>query len=128
MGALAPRASLFFQCLAMVPVAASTSEHLRRQVLVDFWLEASSTAMQHTIGTGNIMWEADFPHPTPTYPHSRKAVETSLSGVPGACNITVDDIWAEGSWWPLLEVVGGGVERHDGTARGERQPVTLWCA
>jgi predicted TIM-barrel fold metal-dependent hydrolase len=28
------------------------------------------------------MWESDFPHPTSTYPHSRKAIESSLAEVP----------------------------------------------
>ena len=33
-------------------------------------------------GVENILWEADFPHPTSTYPDSRKAIETSLARVP----------------------------------------------
>ncbi|MFA5883934.1 MAG: amidohydrolase family protein, partial [Acidimicrobiia bacterium] len=44
--------------------------------------EASGIALRHMIGIDNIMWEADFPHPTSTYPHSRKALETSLAEVP----------------------------------------------
>ncbi len=58
------------------------SEYFRRQVLVNFWYETTGIELRHQIGIDNIMWEADFPHPTSTYPHSRKAIETSLSGVP----------------------------------------------
>lgn len=58
------------------------SEYFRRQCYVNFWFEASGIALRHMIGIDNIMWEADFPHPTSTYPHSRKAIETSLAGVP----------------------------------------------
>lgn len=58
------------------------SEYFRRQCYVNFWFEASGIALRHMIGLDNIMWEADFPHPTSTYPHSRKAIETSLAGVP----------------------------------------------
>jgi predicted TIM-barrel fold metal-dependent hydrolase len=58
------------------------SEYFRRNVFVNFWFEASGIALRHMIGVDNIMWEADFPHPTSTYPHSRKAIETSLAGVP----------------------------------------------
>jgi uncharacterized protein len=58
------------------------SEYFRRQVYVNFWFERSGIELRHMIGVDNILWEADFPHPTSTYPHSRKAIETSLSGVP----------------------------------------------
>jgi len=57
------------------------SEYFRRQVYVNFWFERSGIELRHMIGVDNIMWEADFPHPTSTYPHSRKAIETSLSEV-----------------------------------------------
>ncbi|MFN8034690.1 MAG: amidohydrolase family protein [Acidimicrobiia bacterium] len=60
------------------------SEYFRRQCYVNFWFEASGIALRHMIGLENIMWEADFPHPTSTYPHSRKAIETALAGVPAA--------------------------------------------
>jgi predicted TIM-barrel fold metal-dependent hydrolase len=58
------------------------SEYFKRNVYVNFWFEASGVALRHMIGVDNILWEADFPHPTSTYPHSRKAIETSLAGVP----------------------------------------------
>lgn len=58
------------------------SEYFRRQCYVNFWFEATGIALRHFIGIDNIMWEADFPHPTSTYPHSRKAIETALAEVP----------------------------------------------
>ena len=60
------------------------SELFRRQVHVNFWFERSGIELRHMVGIENILWEADFPHPTSTYPHSRKAIETSLAGVPAA--------------------------------------------
>ena len=59
------------------------SEYFRRNCYVNFWFEASGIALRHMIGVDNIMWESDFPHPTSTYPHSRKAIESSLAEVPG---------------------------------------------
>jgi predicted TIM-barrel fold metal-dependent hydrolase len=49
---------------------------------VNFWYEASGIAQRERIGVENILWEADFPHPTSTFPNSRKAIEESLAGVP----------------------------------------------
>jgi len=60
------------------------SDLFRRQVHVNFWFERSGIELRHMVGIDNILWEADFPHPTSTYPHSRKAIETSLAGVPAA--------------------------------------------
>ncbi len=60
------------------------SEYFHRQVYVNFWFERSGIELRHMIGIDNILWEADFPHPTSTYPHSRKAIETSLAGVPAS--------------------------------------------
>jgi predicted TIM-barrel fold metal-dependent hydrolase len=58
------------------------SEYFKRQCYVNFWYEASGIQQRERIGVENILWEADFPHPTSTYPHSRKAIEESLAGVP----------------------------------------------
>ncbi|MCZ7525434.1 MAG: amidohydrolase [Acidimicrobiia bacterium] len=58
------------------------SEYFRRQCYVNFWFERTGIELRHMIGVENIMWEADFPHPTSTYPHSRKAIETALANVP----------------------------------------------
>jgi uncharacterized protein len=58
------------------------SEYFKRQCYVNFWYEASGIQQRDRIGVENILWEADFPHPTSTYPNSRKAIEDSLVGVP----------------------------------------------
>ncbi len=58
------------------------SEYFRRNCYVNFWFEVSGITLRHMIGVDNIMWESDFPHPTSTYPHSRKAIESSLAEVP----------------------------------------------
>ena len=58
------------------------SELFRRQVYVDFWYEQAGIQQRHHIGLDNIMWEADFPHATSTYPESWKFVEHTLEGVP----------------------------------------------
>jgi predicted TIM-barrel fold metal-dependent hydrolase len=58
------------------------SEYFRRQCYVNFWYEASGIAQRDLIGVENILWEADFPHPTSTFPHSRNAIAESLAGVP----------------------------------------------
>lgn len=58
------------------------SEYFRRQCFVNFWFERSGIELRHMIGLDNILWEADFPHPTSTYPHSRKMIEECLQGIP----------------------------------------------
>ena len=63
-------------------MAIRPSEYFRRQCYVNFWYEASGIQQRDLIGVENILWEADFPHPTSTYPNSRKAIEESLVGVP----------------------------------------------
>ncbi len=58
------------------------SEYFRRQCYVNFWFEKAGLAMRHFIGIDNILWESDFPHPTSTYPDSRRYIEDSLRDVP----------------------------------------------
>jgi len=60
------------------------SEYFKRQCYVNFWYEASGIQQRDRIGVENILWEADFPHPTSTFPNSRKAIKDSLAGVPAA--------------------------------------------
>jgi len=47
-----------------------------------FWYEEAGVELRHQIGLENIMWEADFPHSTATYPESWKFVDRTLAGVP----------------------------------------------
>jgi uncharacterized protein len=58
------------------------SDLFKRQLYVDFWYEAAGIQQRHNIGIDNIMWEADYPHSTSTYPESWKFVEHSMQGVP----------------------------------------------
>ena len=58
------------------------SEYFHRNCYVNFWYEATGLALRDQIGVDNIMWEADFPHPTSTYPDSKKLVERCLEGIP----------------------------------------------
>jgi predicted TIM-barrel fold metal-dependent hydrolase len=58
------------------------SESFRRQCYVNFWFESTGIELRHRIGIENILWEADFPHPTSTYPQSRKRIRECLAGVP----------------------------------------------
>jgi predicted TIM-barrel fold metal-dependent hydrolase len=63
-------------------VSMRPSEYFRRQCYVNFWYEATGVELRHRIGVENILWEADFPHPTSTYPESRKRIQECLAGVP----------------------------------------------
>jgi predicted TIM-barrel fold metal-dependent hydrolase len=58
------------------------SEYFRRQCYVNFWFESSGVQLRHMIGVDNILWEADFPHPTSTYPDSRRMIRECLADVP----------------------------------------------
>ena len=49
---------------------------------MNFWYESSGLKQRYEIGVENILWEADSPHPTSTYPNSRKAIVESLVDVP----------------------------------------------
>jgi len=65
-------------------VSMRPSEYFRRQCYVNFWFEATGVELRHRIGVENILWEADFPHPTSTYPESRERIRECLAGVPAA--------------------------------------------
>lgn len=58
------------------------SELFHRQFYVDFWYENAGVELRHKIGLKNIMWEADFPHSTATFPESWKFVDNTMAGVP----------------------------------------------
>jgi len=58
------------------------SEVFKKQMAVAFWHEAAGIEQRHQIGLENIVWEADYPHPTATYPNSWEYVDMCLSGVP----------------------------------------------
>lgn len=55
------------------------SEYFRRQCYVTYWFEATGVKiMKATIGVDNVMWSSDYPHPTGTYPDSRRYIERSF--------------------------------------------------
>ncbi|MCE7884428.1 MAG: amidohydrolase [Actinobacteria bacterium ATB1] len=54
------------------------SEYFKRQVYVTFWFEHLTPLLCDAIGVDNIMWEADFPHPTSTYPESKRFIADSV--------------------------------------------------
>ena len=61
---------------------AKPSEVFHRQCYVNFWYEVVGAEMRHYIGIDNIMWESDYPHPTGTWPDSRKYIEASMKTWP----------------------------------------------
>jgi len=58
------------------------SQYFRRQVFVSTWFEHFGLEARDFIGLGNILWECDYPHPTGTFPNTRRFVERSFAGVP----------------------------------------------
>lgn len=63
-------------------ITSKPSDLFHRQMYVDFWYEQAGIQLRHEIGMDNIMWEADFPHSTATYPESWEFVNRTLEGVP----------------------------------------------
>jgi predicted TIM-barrel fold metal-dependent hydrolase len=58
------------------------SESFRRQMWATFWFERMGMLNREHIGVENILYETDFPHPTSTWPNSKRCREESLEGVP----------------------------------------------
>ena len=58
------------------------SEAFRRQVYGSFWFESVGIEIRRHIGVDNILYETDFPHPTSTWPDSKKYREECLKDVP----------------------------------------------
>jgi predicted TIM-barrel fold metal-dependent hydrolase len=58
----------------------SPAEYFRRQIYACFWFEKQDvTHTLELIGSDNILFETDFPHPTCLYPDSLSAAEAGLS-------------------------------------------------
>jgi predicted TIM-barrel fold metal-dependent hydrolase len=54
---------------AMDYLSMAPSDYFRRQMYACFWFERDGIEqVVDTIGTGHLMFETDFPHPTCTYP------------------------------------------------------------
>jgi predicted TIM-barrel fold metal-dependent hydrolase len=58
------------------------SELFRDHIFGCFIVDDAGLAMRELIGTGNIMFESDYPHSDCNFPASRKTLESSLFGVP----------------------------------------------
>ncbi|MBI3742984.1 MAG: amidohydrolase [Chloroflexi bacterium] len=66
------------QGLARLGMTIKPSEYCHRQCCVNFWFEVYGAGVRRNIGINNILWESDFPHPTCTWPESRKYIEASM--------------------------------------------------
>jgi hypothetical protein len=60
------------------------SEYFKRNIYVNFWYEKQGVALRKLVGVNNVLWEADFPHPTSTYPDTKKILRNILKGVSSA--------------------------------------------
>ena len=56
------------------------AQELDLPVNFHFWYEVVGARLRDYIGIENIMWESDYPHPTGTWPDSRKYIEASMQG------------------------------------------------
>ncbi len=64
------------------PLARLPSEYLRERCLWGFIKDPLGVQLRHTIGVENIIWGSDFAHGQGYWPHSRKAIDESMVGVP----------------------------------------------
>lgn len=63
------------------------SEYFHRNVYLTFIDEPDalgSPLIRERLGTGNIMWSTDYPHPVTSWPNSRAVVEEQFRDVPAA--------------------------------------------
>ena len=60
------------------------SEIFRRQMAVTFMDDAAGLKLRHDIGTENILWSTDFPHPATTWPNSEAVIDRQMDGIPAA--------------------------------------------
>jgi predicted TIM-barrel fold metal-dependent hydrolase len=58
------------------------SDAFRAHIWANFWFEHIGIANRYHIGVENIIYETDFPHPTTTWPNSKRLREQALAGVP----------------------------------------------
>jgi len=64
------------------PLARLPSEYLRERCLWGFIKDPFGVQLRHTIGIDNIIWGSDFAHGQGYWPHSQKAIDESMVGVP----------------------------------------------
>ncbi len=67
-----------FPAITMLP-----SEYFHRNIHLTFIDEALGLQrMRDVIGTRNLMWSTDFPHPVTSFPNSRRIVDEQFAGIP----------------------------------------------
>ena len=60
------------------------SFYYRRNMAMTFIDEPDSVrSLRHILGTENLMWSSDYPHPVSTWPKSRAVIDEQLAGIPG---------------------------------------------
>jgi uncharacterized protein len=61
------------------------SFYYHRNMAMTFIDEPDSVrSLRHVLGTENLLWSSDYPHPVSTWPKSRAAIEEQLEGIPQA--------------------------------------------
>jgi predicted TIM-barrel fold metal-dependent hydrolase len=58
------------------------SEYWARQCYVGTFMLREEAEKRHSVGVKNILWGSDFPHLEGTWPHSKKALQFTFSGLP----------------------------------------------
>lgn len=66
------------------PTERLPSEYMREQCIWGFIKDPLGVQLRDMIGVDNIIWGSDFAHGQGYWPHSRKAIEESMVGVPAA--------------------------------------------
>ncbi|MCH2171765.1 amidohydrolase [Myxococcota bacterium] len=56
------------------------SEYFRRQVYACYWFERDANQHFESVGTDNILFETDFPHPTCLYGNIAETIQEGLGG------------------------------------------------
>ncbi len=64
-----------------VRLTMTPKEVFKRQVMVTFQEDALASLVIPMIGSANVMWASDFPHPDGTFPNSLEAVEHAVKGL-----------------------------------------------
>ena len=64
------------------PLARLPSEYLRERCSWGFIKDPLGVQLRHTIGVDNLIWGSDFAHGQGYWPHSKKAIDDSMVGVP----------------------------------------------
>jgi predicted TIM-barrel fold metal-dependent hydrolase len=52
----------------------------------------------HRLGTENVMWSSDYPHPVSSWPKSRAVVDDLLEGLPDDTRANITHRTAERIW------------------------------